>query len=138
MWTSQRRTPTPTRLTERAGRRAKSRTARLLCLLVLLAPGCGWVPADEQAIRTFFAESSLYDRTRLANVAQVAFDPRVEGVVTRFEIVSRTDTSLDVGRVRRVARVDAVVRSRGALSRRTIVVTLEQATAGTWMVTGYQ
>jgi len=89
-------------------------------------------------IRTFFADSSLYDRTRLANVAQVAFDPRVEGVVTRFEIVSRTDMPLDSGRVRRSARLDAVVRSRGALSRRTIVVTLEQETPGTWIVTGYQ
>ena len=122
----------------RAETRAKSRTSRLLCLLVLLATGCGWVPADEQAIRTFFAESSLYDRTRLANVAQVAFDPRVEGVVTRFEIVSRTDMPLDSGRVRRSVRLDAVVRSRGALSQRTIVVTLEQATAGTWIVTAYQ
>lgn len=89
-------------------------------------------------IRTFFAQSSLFDRTRLADASQVAFDPRVEGVVTRFEIVSRTDTPLDAGRVRRVARVDVVVRSRGAMSSRTIAVTLEQAAAGTWMVTGYQ
>jgi hypothetical protein len=112
--------------------------SRLLVLLILLAAGCGWVPADEQVIRTFFAQSSLFDRTRLAETALVAFDPRVEGVVTRFEIVSRTDTPLDAGRVRRVARVDAVVRSRGAMSRRTIVVTLEQASAGRWMVTAYQ
>jgi hypothetical protein len=107
-------------------------------LLVLLAAGCGWVPADEQVIRTFFAQSSLFDRTRLADVARVAFDPRVEGVVTRFEIVSRTDTPLDSRRIRRAARVEAVIRARGATSRRTIVVTLEQAAAGTWMVTGYQ
>ena len=89
-------------------------------------------------IRTFFAQSSLFDRTRLADVAHVTFDPRVEGVVTRFEIVARTDTPLDSGRIRRAARVDAVIRARGAMSRRTIVLTLEQAAAGTWMVTAYQ
>jgi hypothetical protein len=111
---------------------------RLLGLLVLLGAGCGWAPADEQVIRTFFAQSSLFDRTRLAEVAQVAFDPRVEGVVTRFEIVSRTDMPLDSGRIRRAARVDAMIRARGAMSRRTIVVTLEQAAAGAWIVTGYQ
>lgn len=123
---------------EKAATRAKSSSSRLLCLLVLLAAGCGWAPADEQVIRTFFAQSSLLDRTRLAEVAQVAFDPRVEGVVTRFEIVSRTDMPLDSGRIRRAARVDAAIRASGAMSRRTIVVTLEQAAAGTWIVTGYQ
>jgi hypothetical protein len=111
--------------------------SRLICLLVLLAAGCGWVPADEQAIRTFFAQSSLYDRTQLATVAQVVFDPRVEGVVARFDVVSREDT-LDDGRVRRVAQLDAVVRSRGGTSHRTIFVTLEQAGTSRWMITAYR
>ena len=111
---------------------------RPLCLLVLLAAGCGWVPADEQAIRTFFAESSLYDRTRLAEVGQVAFDPRVEGVVHRFDVVSREDTTGNDGRRHRVARLDAVVRSDRGSSHRTIVVTLEQAAGGRWMITAYR
>lgn len=112
--------------------------SRLICLLVLLAAGCGWVPADEQAIRTFFAQSSLYDRTRLADVAQVVFDPRVEGVVDRFDVVSREDTAVDESHIRRVAQVDAVVRSRGATSHRTILVTLEQAGTNRWMITAYR
>ena len=112
--------------------------SRLICLLVLLAAGCGWVPADEQTIRTFFAQSSLYDRTRLAEVAQVVFDPRVEGVVDRFDVVSREDTAVDGGRIRRVAQLDAVVRSRGATSHRTIFVTLEQAGTNRWMITAYR
>ena len=111
---------------------------RPLCLLVLLTTGCGWVPEDEQAIRTFFAQSSLYDRTQLAEVAQVVFDPRVEGVVDRFDVVSREDTTDGDGRRRRVAQLDAVVRSNGRRSHRTIVVTLEQAATGRWKITAYR
>jgi len=111
---------------------------RLLCLLVLLVAGCGWVPADEQAIRTFFAQSSLYDRTRLAEVAKVVFDPRVEGVVDRFDVVSREDTSSNDGRLHRVAQVDALVRSSRGRAHRTIFVTLEQAATGRWMITAYR
>ena len=112
--------------------------SRLICLLVLLAAGCGWVPADEQAIRTFFAQSSLYDRTRLAEVAQVVFDPRIEGVVDRFDVVSREDTAASEGRIRRVAQLDAVVRSRGASSHRTIFVTMEEAGTNGWLITAYR
>jgi hypothetical protein len=112
---------------------------RLACLLVVVVftIGCGWVQSDEEAIRAFFAQSSLYDRTRLASVSRVAFDPRVEGVVTRFEIVSRQDTPMDAGRLRRVAQVDAVIRANGAMSSRTFSVTLEQA-GSSWTITGYQ
>ena len=71
-------------------------------------------------------------------VAQVVFDPRVEGVVDRFDVVSREDTAVDEGRIRRVAQLDAVVRSRGATSHRTIFVTLEQAGTSRWMITAYR
>ena len=82
-------------------------------LLVILAAGCGWVPADEQVLTTFFEQSRLYDTTRVAGVATVVFDPRVEGVVERFQVTGRVDHPLDSHRLQRQTTLATHVRTNG-------------------------
>ena len=112
-------------------------------LLALLLAGatvtCGWMPADEQVLRLFFERSRIYDTTRLAPIASVTFNPRVEGIVERFEILARDDKPLEDGRLRRQARLSATVWSAaGRRSERTLVVTLERDAAGGWKVTDFR
>lgn len=111
---------------------------RCLLVLMLLAAGCGWVPADEQVLRIFFEQSQVYDTTRVATVATVVFDPRVEGMVDRFRIVERADESLSGNRLRRQSRLDAHVRSAGRAYERTLLVTMERDAVGRWMVTAFR
>ena len=110
----------------------------LLGLMVILSSSCGWSSADEQVITKFFQQSRLYDTTRMANFARVVFDPRVEGVVDRFRITSRSDEELDGNRVRRQATLDTHVRTVGGEYERTLVVTLDRDETGRWMITGYR
>ena len=110
---------------------------RRALLLALLAAGCGWVPADEQVLTTFFEQSRLYDTTRLAGVARVVFDPRVEGVVERFRVTGRVDHPLDSDRLRRQATLTTRVRSGGRELDRTLQVTMERAN-GRWMVMAFR
>ena len=112
---------------------------RLLCAAVAalaLSTACGWTRADEQLLVKFFERSRAYDRTLLAPVATVVFDPRTDGVVERFDIVARgAERRLDDGRLTKDVTVDAAVRSAaGRLNQRTLTVTLEQRD-GAWMVT---
>ena len=103
-----------------------------------LATACGWTPADEQVLTRFFEQSRIYDRTRLAEVAQVAFNPRIEGVVERFRIVERSDEPMTQNRVRRRLKVEADVRSTGGrVSQRTLVITLQRHDAG-WIVVAFE
>jgi hypothetical protein len=86
--------------------------------IAVLVVGCGWTPADEQVLRTFFEQSRVYDRTRLASVATTVFDPRTDGVVERFAIVERTDGSQDdPGVLVRDVTVRADVRSASGIVR---------------------
>jgi hypothetical protein len=111
---------------------------RAFFLLPLLAAGCGWVPADEQVLTTFFEQSRLNDTTRVAGVATVVFDPRVEGVVDRFRITERSDRPLDGNRLQREAMLAAHVRSGDREYDRTLRVTMERGVDGRWMVRGYR
>jgi hypothetical protein len=113
------------------------RAAVLLPAFVLALSSCGWTPADEQVLTRFFEESRRYDRTMLAGLATVVFDPRVEGAVDRFEIVGREPRDADGVRRQRVT-VRASVRSpAGTVSERTVVMSMEERD-GAWMVTGYR
>jgi hypothetical protein len=111
--------------------------ARLALLLLLWTSACGWMPADEQALLAFFERSASYDTTMAGRVARVMFDPRVEGVVTRFDVTSRADTPSEDG-LRREATLRAVVRANGSERDRTLVVSMERREGGAWMVTGYR
>jgi hypothetical protein len=108
--------------------------------VALGAAACGWTPADEQAVIAFFERSRIYDTTMLASVATVVFHPKTDGGVERFEVVDRgADQPLGEGRVRREMTIAADVRSpAGAVSRRTLAVTLEARGSGSWMVTQFR
>jgi hypothetical protein len=109
---------------------------RAALLVATLTAGCGWTPGDEQVLTEFFERSREFDRTRLAEVATVVFDPKVDGVVERFDVVNRgSDERSSPDRVTRQLTVQASVRSpAGRTSPRTLRVTLEWRDDG-WLVT---
>jgi hypothetical protein len=107
--------------------------------ILVAAAACGWTPADEQVLIQFFELSRIYDRTRLADLATVVFDPRTDGIVDRFEIVGRGGRQqVSPERVRMEVTLSADVRSPGGrVTARTLVVMMEQRD-GRWMVTGFR
>jgi hypothetical protein len=62
--------------------------APVLAGFALLAAACGSTPPEQQAIGNFFRASRVRDNTTLASLAAVSFDPRTEGTVQDFEVVS--------------------------------------------------
>lgn len=109
---------------------------RVALLVAVLSSGCGWTPADEQVLRKFFERSREFDKTRLAEVATVVFDPKVDGVVDRFDVVNRgPEERAGSDRVTKQLTVQAAVRSpAGRTSPRTLRVTLEWRDDA-WLVT---
>jgi hypothetical protein len=58
-------------------------------LISLTLVACG--PAvDEPVLAQFFAAARLRDRTALARISTVVFEPNVDGIVAQFRIVSAT------------------------------------------------
>lgn len=70
------------------------RKTRVLLLLVsalvglAFAAACGASGPEQQALANFFRASRARDSAGLANIAAVAFDPRTDGIVQEFTIVS--------------------------------------------------
>jgi hypothetical protein len=96
---------------------------------VLGCAGCGASTTEEQLLTTFFQAARLHDRTRLAEIATVSLNPRTEGTVERFEVVSR-----DGGQV----TVNAQLRTPdGRIAPRAMRFTIE-ARAGRPMITGLE
>jgi hypothetical protein len=58
-----------------------------LLALAALTVGCS-SPPEEALLRQFFRASQLRDNGTLSNFAAATFDPRTDGVVTSFDIVS--------------------------------------------------
>src|SRR6266702_3840279 len=54
-----------------------------------LAVGCSGF-AEQSILNQFFTASRLRDNTSLANITMVSFEPRTQGTVTKFDIVSVT------------------------------------------------
>jgi hypothetical protein len=64
----------------------------VLAGFALLAAACGSsTSAEQQVIGNFFRASRVRDNTTLASLAAVSFDPRTEGTVQEFEVVSSGD-----------------------------------------------
>jgi hypothetical protein len=61
--------------------------APVLLALVVTAPGCGGA-AEQPLVRQFFQASRLSDTMTLGNIATVSFDPKKDGSVEGFSIVS--------------------------------------------------
>jgi hypothetical protein len=102
-----------------------------LCLVALIAAGCGVLSPEEQLLTDFFEASRLYDTTTIAKMSSVTFNPRTDGVVQDFEI----ETVTAEGDSRRLT-VQAAVRSGdGQVSSRTLSITLARKD-GRWFITG--
>ena len=59
--------------------------------VALLAVSCGSSPPERQVINNFFRASRVRDNATLANLAAVSFNPRTDGTVQDFEVVSTTE-----------------------------------------------
>ncbi len=70
--------------------RAHSLVALVLfvCGLALLAAACGSASPEQQLLTNFFRAARVRDNTTLANIAAVTFNPRTEGTVEDFEVVT--------------------------------------------------
>jgi hypothetical protein len=55
---------------------------------VAILGGCSSTPPEANIVRQFFRASQLRDTQTLANFAVVTFDPKQNGVVTDFDVVS--------------------------------------------------
>lgn len=119
MWS--RRTPTARRRATTA--RSRRLPAALIAALALAA--CGGTPADEQLIEKFFEQSRLYDRTMLARLSTVVYDPVANGSVDRFQIVTRDRVVSNPPRTE-VTILAQVRDASGRVSARTLVLTLEE------------
>ena len=116
------------------------RHAALIAVACAGLSGCLQAGADHQLIDRFFAASRLRDRTALARLATVIFEPHTDGIVDEFTIVSDTASGPD----RREVTIRARVRLAGAEAReRQLVLTVSRAigdqghTAGNrWIITG--
>ncbi len=64
-------------------------TISLSALTLALAVGCSGF-AEQSILNQFFTASRLRDNTSLANITMVSFEPRTQGTVTKFDIVSVT------------------------------------------------
>jgi hypothetical protein len=72
--------------------RSRARSFFTLILLVFsfafIEIACGSTPPEQQLLTNFFRAARVRDNTTLGNIAAVNFNPRTEGTVEDFEIVS--------------------------------------------------
>jgi hypothetical protein len=74
----------------------RSRRALIAAIAwVLTTPACRDGGADYLLLDRFFAASRLRDRTALARFATVVFEPHVDGIVVRFDVVGSGPLSAD-------------------------------------------
>jgi hypothetical protein len=69
--------------------------APMLVAAAILSTGCGASHPEQQQLQQFFRASGLRDDQTLANFAVVSFDPKTEGQVMGFTIVSVSDTKAE-------------------------------------------
>jgi hypothetical protein len=101
--------------------------------------GCGPTPAEQQILTSFFRASRLRDRTVLADIAAVTFEPRADGVVQRFEVVDfGEERRLDGGAAAKEVTIDAEVRTPAnqVVARRLVVAMQRRPEERRWFITG--
>ena len=96
-------------------------------LLSVLLVGC--LPSAEQKLlNQFFAASRLRDKTALANVATVVFEPREQGTVAEFEITGvRAVQGAGNSTVKEVTLSALVRQPDGQTVRQTLIVTISMS-----------
>jgi hypothetical protein len=103
-------------------------------LLALFVAACS-VPPEQVILEQFFSASRLRDRTALQHLATVVFEPREQGIVTRFRI---TGVASEVDGVRTSKNVSLGAQLRlptGQTVEKRLAVTMQYA-AGRWTITG--
>jgi hypothetical protein len=115
-----------TRASRPQSRRQRRRPGRYgPALLALLLTGCRVLSQEEQLLTDFFEASRLHDTTVVAKMSDATFNPRIDGVVDRFEVeeVERAEDGLS----ERVT-IQALVRGTdgGVVSKRMLVTLRRQ------------
>lgn len=105
----------------------------------LLAGACVSTSPEQQLLSRFFAASRVRDRTVLAGMASVVFEPASDGIVQEFQITNiGEEASTSESRVIKLVTIDAQVRSLdGQITPKTLIVTLEKADRR-WVVVAIQ
>jgi hypothetical protein len=78
--------------------------APMLAAVAYLNTACGPSHPEEQQVRQFFRASGLRDDQTLANFAIVTFDPKADGQVTSFKIVSVSEPRVEPLKIRDLAK----------------------------------
>jgi hypothetical protein len=103
---------------------------------LFLSAGCVWPSPERQLLLEFFQACQVYDTAVMARLATVPCNPRVDGVVQDFEIVSVRDAGSSNGAPARDVTINARVRPLGGSPvRQTLSVKLSEV-EGRWMVAG--
>jgi hypothetical protein len=69
--------------------------APVLVAVAILSGACGPSHPEQQQLQQFFRASGMGDDQTLANFAAVSFDPKTEGAVTKFTIVSVSEPTVE-------------------------------------------
>ena len=125
----------PRESVSRVGALDRVRGAGAAIALIVLG-ACVSHGREQVLLDRFFAASRLRDRTALQQVATVIFEPREQGIVTTFTMISVSDLPAGGRAPARQVTVSAPVRlPDGRVSTRRIVLLLERR--GEWLVTGF-
>jgi len=114
----------------------KGNRARAVVVTALVAWGCS-VPSEQAILDQFFVHSRLRDKTALAAVSTVIFEPLEQGVVTDFTVVDRAVLSRTSGgdvTAKDVTLTAPVKLPSGEVKEETLVVRMERQPTG-WKIT---
>jgi hypothetical protein len=78
--------------------------APMLAAVAYLTTACGPSHPEEQQVRQFFRASGLRDDQTLANFAIVTFDPKTDGQVSSFKIVSVSEARVEPLKVKDLSK----------------------------------
>jgi hypothetical protein len=78
--------------------------APMLVAAAILSTGCGASHPEQQQLQQFFRASGLRDDQTLANFAVVSFDPKTEGQVMGFTIVSVSETRAEPLKIKELSK----------------------------------
>lgn len=77
--------------------------APVFVAVAILASACGASHPEQPQVQQFFRASSLGDSQTLANFAAVSYDPKIEGQVLKFTIVSVSEPKAEPLRIKELA-----------------------------------
>jgi hypothetical protein len=115
---------------------AKGRSAAALTPLLVTA-ACAWPSPERQLLIDFFQACRVYDTTVLARLSTTSCDPRGDGVVQDFDIVSVADVGTAAQPAREVL-IDARVRQLGGAPVPEMMMVRLRELDGRWMVAGFR